>query len=250
MKTVELFSVLVADIDYNGIEAWITNAFASGLRQQYMVSANAQVMACSLRDPEYRRALQSAALVWADGAGVTLASRIAGVPINNRVPGRVVFPGLYKAAVEHGYSMFVLGAAGGVAQKALSELEAKYRAVNCESHAPPMGFFKGEKGSLDEVVTMVNNFSPDILILAASEPYGTQWIADHILKLQVGVAMNVGQGVDIAAGIKGVCPISWSQWGLEWVWRGCNDPRILTRYRDFPLVGMYAFLQRLGKKLA
>ncbi|OGM02187.1 hypothetical protein A3K72_04300 [Candidatus Woesearchaeota archaeon RBG_13_36_6] len=238
----------VADLTLDQTIGFIFDLITSEKKHQYIATINAQGIANAATNPEFQQAYNGAALTVADGSGVIAASRIAGDPIKNRVIGRELFKRLYALSAHHGVSIYILGAQEGIPQQAIANLEAQYDIANIAGYySPPNGFFKDQAHpSLDEVIKDINSKQPSILVLAGPEPYATKWIADNIDRLDVNVAVNLGQAVDVAAGIKAECPHWISRIGMEWLWRGIKDPMIRGRYTDFPVLGYHALKQRFS----
>ncbi len=245
-KKVNIIGTQISDLTLDQTTGFIFDLIISEKKHQYIATINAQGAANAATNPEFQQAYNGAALTVADGSGVIAASIIAGNPIKNRVIGRELFKRLYALSAYQGISIYILGAQEGIPQQAIANLEAEHDIANVAGHySPPNGFFKDPAHpSLDEVIQGINAKQPSILILAGPEPYATKWIADNIDRLDVNVAVNLGQAVDVAAGIKAECPHWISGIGMEWLWRGIKDPMIRGRYTDFPVLGYYAFKQR------
>ena len=72
---------------------------------------------------DFRAAINAAALVIADGAGVVWAARYLQRPVPERVTGTDLLPPLAQRCARSGYRLYLLGAAPGVAEAAAARLQ-------------------------------------------------------------------------------------------------------------------------------
>ena len=110
------------------ITGFIAAGRASGKVHQ-IATVNADFVVKSLKDPELRFLLQEADMATADGMPLVWGARLLGVPLEGRVTGADLVPALAERAAQQGYSMYLLGAAPGIAAKAAEVLTAKHPAL-------------------------------------------------------------------------------------------------------------------------
>src|SRR5947199_10662544 len=90
---------------------------ASGntLACQQIVTVNPEFVMAAQHNKDFRAAINAAALVIADGAGVVWAARYLQRPVPERVTGTDLLPPLAQRCARSGYRLYLLGAAPGVA---------------------------------------------------------------------------------------------------------------------------------------
>lgn len=189
---------------------------------------------------DLRAAYAGASLVLADGLPVVLASRMLGRPLPERVAGSDLAPALFEATSDgRGMSIYLLGAAPGVADRAAAKITERWPNVRVVgTYSPPLGFERDEREN-DEIVRRVNDARPDVLVLGLGAPKQELWIARHRSRLQVKTALCIGATIDFLAGEKVRAPRWVQRCGLEWLHRLTSEPkRLFRRYahdaRIFP----------------
>ena len=88
----------------------------------HIVTTNPEFIMLAQHNQEFRTVLNHAALSLPDGIGVVWAARWLGEPIRERVTGIDMVKQLATAARESGLSMFLLGAAPGIAERAAEQI--------------------------------------------------------------------------------------------------------------------------------
>jgi alpha-1,3-mannosyltransferase len=199
--------------------------------------ANAHTLNISAETPAFRRALEGA-LVFNDGIGVDIASRILyGSPFAENLNGTDFVPN-YLRRTKHRYRIFLLGAKPGIAERAaerLSTLCPAHKIVGCHH-----GHFAG--GDASVVADLVRRSRADVLLVAMGNPKQELFIHQHLAATGCRLGIGVGALFDFLAGDVPRAPL-WSQrWRLEWVYRLLQEPsRLAGRY----LVGNPRFLMRV-----
>ena len=215
----------------------------------FFLNAHCANIAC--RDAEYRRALQAADLVLADGSGLALAGRMLGRPIVENVNGTDLFPLLMQRLAKGRRRVFLLGAKPGVAARVgqwlgggCPPLEAAgWSGQGCQGlrvmgwHD---GFFdaEGEERLLHEMRTL----PPNLLLVAMGVPRQELWLARNLELCRAGAGMAVGGLFDFYSGRIPRAPARWRRLGVEWIWRLIQEPgRMWRRY----ILGNFLFLHRV-----
>lgn len=198
---------------------------------------NAHCLNLAYRDPEYRRILEKSAAVWPDGSGVKLAGRLLGFAVPENVNGTDMFPLLCDGK----YSIWLLGAAPGVAAQAAERVRSLFpaaRIVGC-SH----GFF-ADDDSERRLIEAVNAADPDLLLVALGVPKQEKWMAAHLHELHCGAVIGVGGLLDFISGRIPRAPRLLRRLGMEWIWRLAMEPkRLFRRY----VIGNPMFVFRVVK---
>ncbi len=195
-----------------------------------VVTANSEIIMAASQDAEMGRILAAASLVVADGAGVVWAARLLGKPLLERVAGIDLTREVLKACAVNHWRPFLLGAAPGVAEAALADLQKDIPAL--EAAGWRHGYFSLPED--EAVVEAINAARADLLLVGLGAPRQEKWIAAHRDKLQVPVAVGVGGSFDIWAGRMARAPRWMREIGLEWAYRLLRQPQRIGRMSVLP----------------
>ena len=196
---------------------------------------NAHCLNIACKDPDYVRILNQADAVWPDGSGIRMAGRIRHFPVPDNVNGTDMFPLICGKP----YRIFMLGAAPGVAEKAMENAKAKFPAARFVGAAD--GFF-ADKQKEQSVIARINGLDPDILLVAMGVPRQEKWIAEHRHELVCGAAVAVGGLLDFVSGRIPRAPGWMRKLGIEWCYRLYQEPvRLFRRY----VIGNPLFILRV-----
>jgi N-acetylglucosaminyldiphosphoundecaprenol N-acetyl-beta-D-mannosaminyltransferase len=145
-------------------------------------------------------------------------------------------------------TIFLMGAAEGVAKRAQEKINAKVgREMIIESYSPSFGFEKDEV-ECQRIVTRINESGATVLAIGVGAPKQEKWIAKYRNQLKnVKVFLAIGATIDFEAGEKKRSPQWMSDLGIEWLYRLFSEPgRMWKRYlvEDFPFFWLL-LLQKL-----
>jgi len=115
---------------------------------RYVVIPNVDHVVKFQKDQSLRDSYKEASLVVVDGKPVLWASKIL-KSLPETVPGSDLCPAIFDAVEQHqGAWVFLLGAAEGVAARAVKEIENAPSITICGYYSPPMGFMHRHKLTL------------------------------------------------------------------------------------------------------
>lgn len=201
---------------------------AAGDRLAHFAFVNADCMNRAVALPRYRALLVKARAVYADGSGIRLATRLfTPFAIRDNVNGTDMFPLLCDELARRGRSLYLLGAAPGVAAAV---------AVVAKTRCPGLAIAGTHDGMLADtdharVVAEINASGANVLLVAMGAPRQEFWIAGHAHELHVAVAVGVGGLFDFASGNMPRAPAWLRRLGLEWTFRLRQEPsRMWRRY--------------------
>lgn len=241
---VEVLGVPVHPLTVQEALAWLSEAI--GRREPVtVVSLNGALLRRALRDPEVAAAVRAATLLLPDGVGVLLAARILGAPVRRRLAGVDLADALCVAAAAHGWSLFLLGAAPGVAEAAAARLTARDPALRVAGTAH--GFFR--QADEPALLARIERAAPDILLVAFGAPRQEQWLASRGPALGVPVMMGVGGTLDVLAGRARRAPRWVQAAGLEWLYRMAREPWRWSVVRTIPPLFLIALRERIRRAL-
>lgn len=197
----------------------------------YIVTPNLDHIVILENDREFTDVYSNADLFLADGKPLIWISKLLKNPIKEKISGSDFFPHLCNMCAKKGYSIFILGAAEGVADKAAENLCVKFKGLQIVgTYSPPFGFEKDE-----EEITKIKNFikgtSPDVLVVSLGSPKGEKFLYRHLTEYGVSLGISIGASIDFEAGNVKRAPKWMSDCGLEWLFRITQDPkRLIKRY--------------------
>ena len=201
---------------------------------------NAHCVNVAHRNPEYRRVLEQADLVLADGIGVKLAFRWEGSELRDNLNGTDLFPLLCQALnqQEGGARLFLLGGKPGVPEGVKAWIAARF--PNLEVVGATHGYHPDKQVVVDQVCLA----QPDLLLVAMGVPAQEIFIHQHLGELGCPLAMGVGGLFDFYSGRQRRAPQWMRRLNLEWAYRLWREPgRMWRRY----ILGNLLFLWRMVK---
>jgi N-acetylglucosaminyldiphosphoundecaprenol N-acetyl-beta-D-mannosaminyltransferase len=215
-------------------------------------TANLDHLAMAQCDPEFLAIYQDADFVVADGMPLIWLSRFTNCQLKERVAGSDLLWELGRASSATGIKLFFLGGQPGAAAKAAAALIEKYPGANVAgTYCPPYGTLD-DQSELLKIRSEIAAAAPDVLLVGFGSPKQEKWISSYKDLLGVPVSIGVGGSFDMAAGVVKRAPIWMRSFGLEWVFRLCQEPRRLWhRYfgRDVPFFG-WLFVSLLSERLS
>src|SRR5579872_1436351 len=235
--TADMVQVLGVPIDGTS-EAEVLQFVADRVQSRVpsqIATVNAEFVMHARRNAEFRDAMRTAELRTADSAGVLFAARRRGLNLRKRVGGSDLIWSISEQAARLGHSIFLLGAAPGVAEEAAAKLSERYP----ELHVA--GFFPGSPvAGLDiDQIKLIKAAKPDILFVAFGAPHQEIWVARVKNDLAVPVIMGVGGSFDYVAGIARRAPRWMQNAGLDWLYRLIRQP---WRWRRMLVLPRFAWL--------
>lgn len=198
--------------------------------KSHIVTINPEFIIEAQKNQSFRHVLNNAKLRLADGIGVVWASKLIGKPLSERVTGVDTVNELARVASENGWSIYFLGAAPGVAEKAALKLLEKYPSLKIA------GTYSGSPHPSEEefICNKINNTKTEILLVAYGSPNQDLWIARNISKLNIKIAIGVGGTFDFIAGVAKRAPLWMQKIGLEWFYRLIREPYRWRRMLALP----------------
>ncbi|RLV49294.1 WecB/TagA/CpsF family glycosyltransferase [Nocardioides mangrovicus] len=179
--------------------------------------------------PERDQIIDDCELVVPDGMPLIWASRIQGTPLPERVAGSDLVWSLAGEAAVRGRSVFLLGGAPGVAERAGEAFERLCPGMRLAGvSAPPPGFERDE-WQMRRLTTDLRRAQPDLVFVALGFPRQEQLAAELAPVLPGAWFLGCGGALDMASGDRQRAA-GWVQCiGGEWVHRLVLEPRRLAR---------------------
>jgi N-acetylglucosaminyldiphosphoundecaprenol N-acetyl-beta-D-mannosaminyltransferase len=190
-------------------------------------------------------------LLLADGMPLIWASRLAGHPLPERVPGSGLVMSLAHRASQKGWSIFLLGGAPGAAERSANVLTSRFAGLKIAGTCcPEMGFEK-DSARLAAIRDQLVAAKPDIIYVALGFP--KQELVTRYLRASLPNATFIGVGISLSflAGDVKRAPRWVQRAGLEWVHRLVQEPRRLARrylVHDAPFALLHLFPRALAER--
>lgn len=192
-----------------------------------LFDSNGQGISMAARDPVYRRALEDADLVHADGGWVVLASRfVAGAPIAERSATTDVLHDVASAGLPHKLSHYLLGGTEEVNSACAGRLRELYPGIVIAGRHH--GYFAGKDEA--PVIADVAATSPDVLWIGLGKPREQLFAVEHRNVLSASWAITCGGCFNYVTGHYRRAPQWMQRAHLEWLFRAVTTPKLLWRY--------------------
>jgi len=243
----EVYGILGIPVDATDMTAVLRRIeTAAADRLPCLIStANLNFLVTSGIDAEFRESLLRSDLCTADGMPIVWIARLLGVPIRERIAGADIFEELKSArSLSRRLSVYLFGGANDAAEAAGRKLNEESSAIVCAGSYYP-GFGTVDEMSTDVVLNTVNASNADILAAALGAKKGQAWLLSVHDRLGIPVRVHLGATINFQAGTVKRAPLRMRRWGLEWLWRIKEEPRLWKRYRDDGAILLQLMLTRV-----
>lgn len=195
----------------------------------WVATPNVDICRQAHTDPALRSLVMTASLIVPDGMPLVWAARLRGCPLPERVAGGSLIFSLSAAAAPQGHSIYLIGGAPGVPEKAGEELRRRYRGLRVAgAESPPLGFERDPLavGAIRDRLTAA---APDIVYVGLGFPKQERLIAELAPACPAAWFIGCGAAIGYAAGTLPRPPRWMRRTGLAWLFRLVNEPRRLFR---------------------
>lgn len=238
MSQVSLFGLQIQNVKLTEASSCIIYDAKLDVRHKiYFI--NAHCINTAAKNVQYQSVLhEKGVLLFADGIGMRLASKVADCQFIDNVNGTDLFPVLCQDAAKTGVTLALLGARPGIAQRCADNMRKQFPNLNIVFIHD--GYFNAESES--EIIKHINDSNAHILFVAMGVPMQEFWIDRNAEKLNVPIILGVGALFDFYSGAVPRAPIQIRKLGLEWLFRLILEPRrLFVRY----VLGNPVFIMRM-----
>ncbi|KOS06362.1 glycosyl transferase [Flavobacterium akiainvivens] len=217
------------------------NDLLKDLKQGVVFTPNVDHLVKLQKDKEFYDCYAKADWIICDSKIVGVAGKILGTPFAEVIPGSSLLPAFYNFHKDNEeIKIFLLGAAEGVAKKAMQNINSKVgRLMVVEAHSPSFGFEKNEI-ECEKIVHMIKQSGANVLVVGVGAPKQEKWIIKYKNMLSgVDLILALGATIDFEAGNIKRAPRIFQVLYLEWLFRLFKEPkRLWKRYLvdDLPFV--------------
>lgn len=198
-----------------------------------LITPNVDHLVKLQKDKDFYDVYQKAEWVVCDSKILYLMSKLLKEPLPEAIPGSSFFTAYYMYHKnDRNCKIFLLGAAEGIAEKAMKNINEKVgRRIVVGAHSPSYGFEKNEQ-ECEELVRIVNESGANVLLVGVGAPKQEKWIMKYRDRMPgVDVFMALGATIDFEAGTLKRAPKVWQKCGMEWLYRVIKEPkRLFKRY--------------------
>ncbi|KRD61877.1 glycosyl transferase [Flavobacterium sp. Root935] len=220
------------------------------LNKGVLVTPNLDHMVKLQKDKSFYNAYQKSDWVICDSKILLLVSRFLGRPIKEAIPGSSFFSSYCTFHKNNpDVKIFLLGAASGVADQAMLNINKKVgREIILGCHSPTFGF---EKNDLEcqGIIKMINDSNCNVLVVGVGAPKQEKWIIKYKDEMpSIDLFMALGATIDFEAGNIKRAPIFFQKFYLEWLYRFSKEPKRLWKryFIEDPVFFYHLLKQKLG----
>lgn len=232
----------------------LLNITQSSLLQQFtkgvMYTPNVDHLVRLQKDFHFYNVYKNADWIICDSNIVYWSLKFLGTPIAQVIPGSSFFSSYCQFhKFNDDVRIFLLGAAPGVAQTALFNINKKIgRKIVVGAHSPSYGF-ENDEDECEYLIDLVNQSGATVLAVGVGAPKQEKWIDKYRYSFDnINLFMAIGATIDFESGNVKRAPKYFQAVGFEWFYRLLQDPkRLVKRYLidDLPFF-YYLIRQRLG----
>ncbi len=213
------------------LNVWVDNLtmgqFLDTLKSGVVFTLNPDHCFHLQRNKAFYDAYRQADFITSDSKYVYWGLKLIGRPIQEKVSGSDIVPQFCNYHAKNpDIKVFYLGAAPGIAQKALERTNARVgREIAVGAHSPSMKFVNDE-AEIDQVIQIIKNSGANVVIVGLGAPKQEIWIQKYKSRLpEVRIWMGVGATIDYEADAVKRAPRWMTRNGLEWLYRITTEPK-------------------------
>lgn len=220
------------------------------LTKGVLVTPNVDHLVKLQKDKDFYSVYQQAEWVVCDSKILYILSKFLKNPLPEAIPGSSFFTAFYEYHKDDpNCRIFLLGAAKGVAIKAMEKINSKVgRNIIVGAHSPSFGF-ENKLNECEELIHLINESGANVLLVGVGAPKQEKWIMKYRNRMpHIDIFMGLGATIDFEAGNLKRAPKFLQKIGLEWLYRFIKEPkRLFKRYFIDDMKFFYYFtLQLLG----
>lgn len=236
LPAVSILNTRIDNVSMNDVLAQIAR-LVEGATANHIITANVDHVMLKRKIPEIDALYQKAALVVPDGVPLLWAAWFLGTPLQERINGTDLMERVCELAAQRHFSVFLLGAQEGDAERAAGNLQKRFPGLVVSGTYVPYFGFENDDQENEKIRALLRQKSPTILFVSLGLPKGIYWIDNCLHTCQIPVAMEVGASFAFISGRLKRAPRWMQKRGLEWLWRLFLEPqRLWKRYlfNDLP----------------
>lgn len=231
------------------IQALTLEELLEQLKEGVLITPNVDHLVKLQKDEEFYNVYQQAEWIVCDSKILYLLSKFLKHPLPEAIPGSSFFPAFYEYHKNDPQcKIFLLGAAEGIAVKAMERINQKVgRNIVVGAHSPSYGFEKKPE-ECEELIRIINESGANVVLVGVGAPKQEKWIIKYRNRMpNVKIFMGLGATIDFEAGTLKRAPKFWQKIGMEWLYRCLKEPkRLFKRYFIDDIKFFYYFSKQLS----
>lgn len=230
------------------IQSITRDELLKSLTKGVLITPNVDHLVKLQKDKEFYDVYQQAEWIICDSKILYTLSKLLKYPLPEAIPGSSFFTAFYEYHKNNSNcKIFLLGAAEGIAAKAMERINQKVgRNIIVGAHSPSYGFEKKPE-ECEELIHIVNESGANVLLVGVGAPKQEKWIIKYRNRMpNIDIFMALGATIDFEAGTLKRAPTIWQKCGMEWLYRVIKEPkRLFKRYFIDDMHFFYYFSKQL-----
>ncbi|MDE6616482.1 MAG: WecB/TagA/CpsF family glycosyltransferase, partial [Lachnospiraceae bacterium] len=164
LNRIKFMNTYLDNITKNEAIEYIESFICEG-KTGHVITPNVDQIVRIEKDPYFKEICNNAELLLTDGHPLIWISKFYRTPIKEKICGSDLIFDLCEVSAKKGYSIFLLGAAPGVADEAARRLKKRYHGLKVAgTYSPPLGFEKDKK-EIRHINKMLAESGADLLFV-------------------------------------------------------------------------------------
>lgn len=218
------------------------------LKRGVLLTPNIDHLVKLQKDRELYEIYRQAEWVICDSKILYLFSKLLKRSLPEAIPGSSFFTSFYLHHKNNkNCRIFLLGAAEGIALKAMQNINAiTGREIIIGALSPSFGFEKNET-ECNNIIDIIRKSGANVLVVGVGAPKQEKWIAKYRDRLpEIELFMGLGATIDFEAKTLKRAPVLCQKMGMEWFYRFLKEPkRLFKRYFVDDMQFFFYFAQQL-----
>ena len=179
------------------------------------------------RDREFYELIPKFDVITCDSQILTIAARVLGTPLKQRVSGSDYFPRFYaRYADDPSVTVFICGGAPGVAEAARRKINAKVGRQMIVGTSSPSPQYDRKPEEIEQLLAEINQSGATVLVVGLGGGRQEKFIFRYRHRLPgVRLFLPLGGTIDYEAETLRRPPTWITNAGLEWLYRVLREPR-------------------------
>lgn len=213
----------------------------------FIVTVNPEIAIQSIIDNEFREVLKNSSINTADGVGISWAVNFLYNKHIDRITGSDSVEKISVYCAKYDQSVFLYGAAPGVARQAADVLTQRIENLKVEGvYSPERADIPFENLPVSIQASLKNSA---VIFVALGAPSQEKWIHENLKKLtHCKLIIGIGGSFDFIAGKTKRAPVWLQKSGLEWMYRLYLQPSRWRRMLRLPLFAINVMLLKASSR--
>jgi exopolysaccharide biosynthesis WecB/TagA/CpsF family protein len=235
--------LLNVDVDDIGMDELVET-----FRRGVMLTLHVDMIMKLQKDREFYQLLPKFDVVTCDSQILTVAARLLGTPLKERVSGSDYFPRFYnRYKDDSSVTVFVCGGAPGVAEIARKNVNAKVGREMIVGTNAPSRDYENRSSEVERLIADINSSGATVLVIGLGGGRQEKFIFKYRERMPgIRLFLPLGGTIDYEAETLKRPPTWITNAGLEWLYRLVREPR--QRWYRY-IVHQPPFLYLLARQL-